>query len=93
MSLFNKARKGAGGGAGGGDEDGEGGGRYANPREFASKIIEGLTPLLDGVGTLEVAGPGFVNLRLTDEYLRRALGIMSRDAMEAGGRLGVPIAK
>ncbi|KAL3810449.1 hypothetical protein ACHAXA_010379, partial [Cyclostephanos tholiformis] len=51
-----------------------------------------LTPLLDGVGTLEVAGPGFVNLRLTDEYLRRALGIMSRDAMEAGGRLGVPIA-
>ncbi|KAL3783030.1 LOW QUALITY PROTEIN: hypothetical protein ACHAW5_005382, partial [Stephanodiscus triporus] len=54
-------------------------------------IIEGLSSRLSGVATLEVAGPGFVNVRLTDEYLRGAVGIMSRECGE-DGRLGVPMA-
>ena len=97
MSLFNRVKrekpKGDVGGEGTAEEvKGYAMKGYASPREFAMGIIDELNPLLDGIATLEVAGPGFVNLRLTDEYLKMALGIMCRDAEVEGGRLGVPVA-
>ena len=78
---------------------------YSNPREFAMGLVERLQPMLGDAATLEVAGPGFVNVRLTDDYLRGAVGIMSRDCGAVvvgkeeggggggGGRLGVPMTR
>lgn len=65
-------------------------GGYATPRQLSSKIVERLTPILEGVATLEVAGPGFVNVRWTDDYLRNAVGRMS---LETDDRLGVPMTR
>jgi arginyl-tRNA synthetase len=92
MSLFNRVKREKPKGDVGGEGTAEEVKGYASPREFAMGIIDELNPLLDGIATLEVAGPGFVNLRLTDEYLKMALGIMCRDAEVEGGRLGVPVA-
>lgn len=45
----------------------------AKPRDIAQKIVEGL-PANDIVETpLEVAGPGFVNVRLSSDFLARRL--------------------
>jgi len=60
-----------------------------NPRECAEKIADALAPRLEGVAELplEIAGPGFINVRFQDDYLQRALGAMAQDS---GGRLAVP---
>ena len=56
----------------------------ASPREIAEKIIEKWRP--DGViGKLEVAGPGFINITLTKEFLSKQLTQVAADS-----RLGVP---
>lgn len=47
----------------------------ANPRELAAKIAEALKADAD-VASVEVAGPGFINLRLNDDYWQRQLGTM-----------------
>ncbi len=52
------------------------------PREVAAEVVAGLD--LADVATLEVAGPGFINVTLTTGYLSRALGTLLGDA-----RLGV----
>jgi arginyl-tRNA synthetase len=62
-------------------------GKYANPRQLSTRIMELLTPRLHGAATLEIAGPGFVNVRWTDDHLCKMVGGMS---MESEGRLGVP---
>ena len=62
-------------------------GKYANPRQLSTHIMELLTPRLHGAATLEIAGPGFVNVRWTDDHLCKMVGGMS---MESEGRLGVP---
>ena len=61
-----------------------------NPRDCATKIVEALESKLDGVMEvpLEIAGPGFINLKFKDEYLCDALGEMANDC---GGRLAVPV--
>ena len=61
-----------------------------NPRECAEKIVEALTPKLEGIMELplEIAGPGFINLKFRDEYLSGALGVMAADSK---GRLAVPV--
>lgn len=46
-----------------------------NPRELAAKIAEALKTDAD-VASVEVAGPGFINLRLNDDYWQRQLGVM-----------------
>ena len=57
------------------------------PRKVAESISEALAPKLAGVfEDIEIAGPGFVNLRFTDEYLSNAAGLMDSDK----DRLGVP---
>ena len=63
---------------------------YKNPRECAQRIADALEPKLQGVMELplEIAGPGFINLKLDDGYLTKALGEM---AMDGAGRLAVPL--
>ncbi|EED93932.1 arginyl-trna synthetase [Thalassiosira pseudonana CCMP1335] len=66
-----------------------------NPRECASKIVDGLKAI-EGFDTImeepEIAGPGFINLRFKDGYLAGAAGKMAMDA-EDGGRLAIPVTK
>lgn len=47
----------------------------ANPRELAVKIAEALQGDAD-VASVDVAGPGFINLRLNDDYWQRQLAVM-----------------
>jgi arginyl-tRNA synthetase len=57
------------------------------PREVASRLLAALPPV-DGVAALEVAGPGFVNVRLAHDVLERAV----RDAVALGSDYGrVPV--
>lgn len=58
-----------------------------NPRDLAAQVVEKLAtnPELGNKLSLEIAGPGFINLRLTEEFLTNALVDMSKDE-----RLGVP---
>ena len=63
---------------------------YKNPRECAQQIVNALQPKLDGIMELplEIAGPGFINLKLDCAYLSKALGEMAADS---AGRLAVPL--
>ncbi|QRN80898.1 MAG: arginine--tRNA ligase [Nocardiopsis sp. BM-2018] len=61
-----------------------------NPRELAARLVERIEA--DGVlaevcERIEIAGPGFVNLTLRDEYLAAELAVVAGDE-----RLGVPAA-
>jgi arginyl-tRNA synthetase len=56
-----------------------------NPRDVAQAVID--IGVLDGVcSSVEVAGPGFVNLVFDDEFLARELAAVAPD-----DRLGVPV--
>lgn len=55
----------------------------ANPRELAGWLAEALTAA-DGIASAEVAGPGFVNLRLE----AAAQGVIVRNVLEAGPAFG-----
>src|SRR4051794_39001646 len=48
------------------------------PRELATELAERFAGL-DGIESAEVAGPGFVNLRLADPFFLEALGEMSAE--------------
>ena len=57
----------------------------APPREVAERLGRELQRLLaDGVGRVEVAGPGFLNLFLSDDWFRAALAAV----LEAGDGFG-----
>jgi len=56
-----------------------------NPRELAQEVV-GLARLSDICETPEVAGPGFINLRLKNEYIARALLEINSDT---AGRLAI----
>ncbi|MER5463711.1 arginine--tRNA ligase [Streptomyces sp. NPDC002668] len=58
-----------------------------NPRELAAKVVEGL-PTGDLLKEIEVSGPGFLNITLTDEAIVKTLA-----ARAADDRLGVPYAE
>jgi arginyl-tRNA synthetase len=55
----------------------------ANPRELATEIATGLeaTP---GIASVEVAGPGFINIRLD----AAAAGVLAKTIVEAGAAFG-----
>ncbi|MBO21331.1 MAG: arginine--tRNA ligase [Rhodospirillaceae bacterium] len=53
------------------------------PRELAESLAERLRAQ-DGIATVDVAGPGFINLRLHDDYWRDLL----RDILAAGEAYG-----
>lgn len=62
----------------------------AKPRELAERIKAAVEPgLADMAGPLEVAGPGFLNIRLRDEFLSGRLGLIPPPA-GSQDRLGVP---
>lgn len=54
-----------------------------NPRELAQKIVEGLEQL-DEVSEVSIAGPGFINIRLSDAFWHSHLA----DIFKAGERYG-----
>jgi arginyl-tRNA synthetase len=54
-----------------------------NPRELAQQIADGLAAV-DGVASAEVAGPGFINIRLD----AAAAGALARTIVEAGDAYG-----
>ncbi|MFJ6636941.1 arginine--tRNA ligase [Streptomyces sp. NPDC091376] len=58
-----------------------------NPRELATKVVEALGAD-DLLGDIEVSGPGFLNITITDEAIVRTLAARAADA-----RLGVPHAE
>ena len=58
--------------------------RRRAPRELAQEIAEGVAALPE-VERAEVAGPGFVNLWVTDAWLAEALGEMVAAGREFGG--------
>lgn len=54
-----------------------------NPRELATELTEGLAAI-DGVATAEVAGPGFINIRLE----AAAAGALAKTIVAAGSGFG-----
>lgn len=59
-----------------------------NPRELASQVTAAL-PAGDLIRDVEVSGPGFLNITLTDKAIIETLAARATDAE---GRLGVPLA-
>jgi len=55
----------------------------ANPREFATEIAAGLG-VVDGIASVEVAGPGFINIRLD----AAAAGSLAKTIVDAGAAFG-----
>ena len=55
----------------------------ANPREFAAEIAAGLTSV-DGIASVEVAGPGFINIRLD----AAAAGALAKVIVDQGAAFG-----
>ncbi len=55
----------------------------ANPREFAAEIATGLEAV-PGIASVEVAGPGFINIRLD----AAAAGALAKTIVEAGASFG-----
>lgn len=54
-----------------------------NPREVAGAVVDALEGA-EGIQKLEIAGPGFINIDVSDEFLARHTGEIARD-----DRLGV----
>ena len=54
-----------------------------NPREFATELAEGIRSV-DGIADVEVAGPGFINIRLE----AAAAGALAKTIVEAGADYG-----
>lgn len=61
----------------------------ANPRELAARVVERVTTG-DVIGEVEVSGPGFLNITVTDRAITRNL---AERAADPEGRLGVPRAE
>jgi len=57
--------------------------RRSNPRELATRVVDALD--LGGIGTAEIAGPGFINIRVAPEAFAERAARLLRDP-----RLGVP---
>ena len=53
------------------------------PREVAETLVSNLR-IEDVVGKLDIAGPGFINFHLCDDYLRSRLTAMSKDSERLG---------
>ncbi|RSN19738.1 arginine--tRNA ligase, partial [Amycolatopsis sp. WAC 01416] len=58
-----------------------------NPRELAAKVVESL-PADELIADIEVSGPGFLNITVSDEAIVKTLAARAADA-----RLGVPYAE
>lgn len=58
----------------------------ANPRELATQVVEQITNG-DLLADIEVSGPGFLNITVTDKAITETLAARAAD----GDRLGVPL--
>jgi len=58
-------------------------GEKSNPREIAQAIVDHL-PANELIGQAELAGPGFINLRLTAAWLQQSIA----DILQAGDKFG-----
>ncbi len=58
-------------------------GEKANPRQLAQAILDHL-PADELIGDVELAGPGFINLRLSDAWLQQQVSVI----LQAGERYG-----
>lgn len=58
-----------------------------NPRQVAEQIIAALTPN-DLIEQVEIAGPGFINITLKNEFLSQSVDCILKDP-----RLGIPLPK
>ncbi|RVU16469.1 arginine--tRNA ligase [Streptomyces antnestii] len=58
----------------------------ANPRELATQVVERITAG-DLLAEVEVSGPGFLNITVTDKAITETLAARAAD----GDRLGVPL--
>ena len=57
----------------------------SKPRDVASKLVEGLESRLSALCEApEIAGPGFINLRLKDEFVAAKLKSMVGDRERLG---------
>ena len=56
-----------------------------NPRELATKVVEAIE--LDGLAECTIAGPGFINFKITHQAWGRSISGLFSDT-----RLGVPVA-
>lgn len=56
---------------------------HKNPREIAQIIADHL-PENDVIKTCEVAGPGFINFRITDKALQEVVGMVRRQGFDYG---------
>ena len=64
-----------------------------SPRDCATIISEGLGKIYgddDSILSLEIAGPGFINLKFSEKYLATAIQQMSKDT---DNRLSIPKAR
>ncbi|MET9876157.1 arginine--tRNA ligase [Actinacidiphila glaucinigra] len=57
-----------------------------NPRELAAQVVEALPAGDELIAAVEVSGPGFLNITVSDAAITRTLA-----ARAADGRLGVPV--
>lgn len=57
----------------------------ASPRQIAEKIVEHIDKG-DMIAALEIAGPGFINISLTKEFISQGVGSIVADA-----HLGIPL--
>ena len=64
----------------------------AKPRDVAARIVAAVEPALKDIAVpLEIAGPGFINIRLEDAFLAHYLGeIPAPPDAEAADRVGLP---
>ncbi|MEV0639533.1 arginine--tRNA ligase [Streptomyces sp. NPDC050619] len=58
----------------------------ANPRELATRVVDGIVTG-DVIKDIEVSGPGFLNITITDKAITQNLASRATDPT---GRLGVP---
>ncbi|WP_448548265.1 arginine--tRNA ligase [Thalassotalea fusca] len=60
-----------------------------NPRELATKVVENLD--LSGIASkVELAGPGFINIHLDNDWLAKQLATMSQDSHLAVSQSTIP---
>ena len=63
-----------------------------NPREVAADVVAAAEAALDDVATVEVAGPGFLNVTVTEAFLASLAGEMAADSrLGIAGRPGTRI--
>ncbi len=60
-----------------------------NPRDVAADVVAAAR--LDGVATLEVAGPGFINVTFADDYLAASLAAIAADELLGASQSSSPL--